>query len=214
MSRIFISYRREDSAGHTGRLNDRLAARFGRESIFMDIDTIPPGVDFVEVITQAVNSCDVLIAVIGKRWSSIGGAAAALHRLENRNDFVRIEIAAALSRNITIIPVLVQGATMPGAQYLPDDLKALARVNALELSDARWSHDTNHLIDTVQKALKPRRSDLKRRSLMKIMAFILAASISGSGIYFLSVGYDPALQCSKPFGLKGRSVMLGNTWIS
>src|SRR5688572_31262890 len=100
-SGIFVSYRREDSAGHAGRLFDRLVEQFGRERIFMDIDTIEPGEDFVTVIENAVSSCDILIAVIGRNWLTAGGTGTG--RLDNPNDFVRIEIAAALRRDIRVI---------------------------------------------------------------------------------------------------------------
>lgn len=151
-SGIFISYRREDSAGHTGRLYDRLAAHFGDEQVFMDIDQIEPGEDFVQIIEEAVGSCDVLLAVIGRRWLTAGDDNA--RRLDNPNDFVRLEIAAALRRDIRVIPVLVQGAVMPRQDELPDDLSALARRHALELSDLRWKHDINQLVSAVERILE------------------------------------------------------------
>lgn len=137
MARIFISYRRDDSGGWAGRLYDRLSQHFRRENVFMDIDTIEPGLDFVEVIEQAVGSCDALIALIGKQWLTITDAAGQ-RRLDNPEDFVRLEIAAALARNIRLIPALVQGARMPGSTDLPDVLKMLARRNAHEISDRRF----------------------------------------------------------------------------
>ena len=109
MSRIFISYRREDSAGWTGRLADRLKERFGPVSIFIDIDTIEPGADFTEALRKAVGSCDVLLAVIGPRWSMVTDKTGK-PRLHDSSDWIRVEIAAALTRKIRIIPVLVGGA--------------------------------------------------------------------------------------------------------
>ena len=146
---IFVSYRRDDSAGHTGRLFDRLVEHFGRERIFMDIDTIEPGEDFVTVIENAVGSCDVLIAVIGRNWLTAGGTS----RLANPNDFVRIELATALRRNIRVIPVLVQRASMPNEQDLPEDLVKLTRRNAIELSDLRWQGDVDQLIAVMERVL-------------------------------------------------------------
>jgi len=108
VSRIFISYRREDSAPYAGRLYDRLGQHFGKDKIFMDIDTIEPGVDFVEDIEQAVGSCDVLIALIGKQWLTISDATGQ-RRLDNPEDFVRLEIKTALARNIRVIPALLPG---------------------------------------------------------------------------------------------------------
>src|ERR1041384_8198954 len=90
-SGIFVSYRRDDTSGHAGRLADRLVEHFGRDRIFMEIDTIEPGEDFVTVIENAVGSCEVLIAIIGRNWLSSPGATTG--RLENPNDFVRLEIA-------------------------------------------------------------------------------------------------------------------------
>jgi len=152
MSRIFISYRRDDSAGYAGRLYDRLSERFGQGQIFMDIDTIEPGLDFVEVIEKAVGSCGVLIALIGRQWLTITDATGH-RRLDNPEDFVRLEIATALDRNIRVIPVLVRGATMPRSTDLPDALKKLARRNALEISDTRFHYDVDRLIETLEKVL-------------------------------------------------------------
>ena len=114
MSGIFISYRREDSIAYAGRLFDRLADCFGEERIFMDIDTMKVGLDFVEQIEEAVQSCDVLIAVIGKGWANIQDEEGH-RRLDNPEDFVRVEIQAALERDIPVVPLLVGGAGMPKA---------------------------------------------------------------------------------------------------
>jgi hypothetical protein len=152
---IFINYRREDSAGHAGRLFDRLSQHFpGR--VFMDIDTIEPGVDFAEVIEQAVGACEVLIVVIGREWLRLEDAAGR-RRLENPQDFVRMEVAAALERNIRVIPVLVEGASMPRQEELPSELARLARRNAIELSDARWAFDVDRLIQTIEGVLREKR---------------------------------------------------------
>lgn len=152
MSRIFISYRREDSAGYAGRLYDHLSQYFGEDYIFMDIDSIEPGRDFVEVIEQAVGFCDVLVAVIGKQWLTITDAAGQ-RRLDNPHDFVRLEIKAALERNICVIPALVREAGMPRSQDLPDDLTRLTRRNALEISDTRFNYDVDRLIGIIENVL-------------------------------------------------------------
>jgi TIR domain-containing protein/Sel1 repeat-containing protein len=157
MARIFLSYRREDSGGWAGRLYDRLSRHFGDEHVFMDIDTIEPGLDFVEVIQQAVQSCDVLIALIGRQWLTVAGATGQ-PRLANPEDFVRLEIATALERNIRVIPVLVQDAPMPRAADLPDDLKRLSRRNAIEIRDTRFHSDVDRLItvlDSVPSSATP-----------------------------------------------------------
>src|SRR5437868_2808199 len=109
--KIFISYRRDDSETDTDFLYEQLAHHFGKEHVFMDIDNIPVGRDFAEVIESAVSSCDVLIAIIGKQWLTITDGQK--RRLDNPEDFVRLEIAAALRRKILVIPLLVRGAKMP-----------------------------------------------------------------------------------------------------
>jgi len=149
MVRIFISYRRDDSAGHTGRIFDRLSDHFGLDSIFMDVDTIRPGRDFVEAVRQAVGSCDRLVAVIGGEWLSISDATGS-RRLDDPDDLVRLEVAAALERGIRVVPVLVQGARMPGAPDLPDALKPLATRNAQEVSDRRFHSDVQRLIEALR----------------------------------------------------------------
>lgn len=149
---IFVSYRRDDCAGHAGRLADRLVEHFGRDRIFVDVDSIAAGEDFVTVIENAVGSCEILIAVMGRNWLSAGGTG----RLDNPNDFVRLEIATALRRDIRVIPVLVQRATMPKAQDLPEDLIKLLRRNAIELSDHRWANDVEELINVMEKVLAKR----------------------------------------------------------
>jgi hypothetical protein len=159
-SGIFVSYRRDDSSGHAGRLFDRLVNHFGKDRIFMDIDTIEPGEDFVTVIENAVGSCEILIAIIGRNWLS--GTGGTTGRLDNPNDFVRVEIATALRRDIRVIPVLVQRATMPKPQDLPDDLAKLSRRNAIELTDARWQTDVDQLLVVMERILAKRDEERRR----------------------------------------------------
>jgi plastocyanin len=146
---IFISYRRDDSEGQAGRLYDDLARQFGDQSVFMDVTAIEPGLDFRKVIDKNVASCGVLLAVIGPAWLDAKDETG-LRRLDNPMDFVRLETAAALKRDIPVVPVLVRGARMPRSEQLPDDLKELAYRNGLELTHARWDSDVEVLI----KALK------------------------------------------------------------
>jgi hypothetical protein len=147
---VFISYRREDTLGSAGRIYDRLSRRLGRQNIFFDVDNIPPGADFFEVLTERVVACDVLIVIIGADWiSSVDKDGQ--RRLEDPNDFVRVEIEAALQRRIRVIPVLVDGARMPKAAELPDSLKRLARRQSVEISHLRFDTDVKTLTRTLTK---------------------------------------------------------------
>jgi hypothetical protein len=155
--KIFLTYRREETAGHTGRIYDSLSARFGEGGVFMDVD-LEPGVDFVDRITRAVGACQVLVAVIGPRWTSVQGEEGT-PRLSDPEDYVRLEVETALRRpDVAVIPVLVAGARMPEPDDLPEGLKALGRRNALELSDARWRYDVGRLIDALEERVAETRA--------------------------------------------------------
>lgn len=147
--RIFVSYRRGDS-GHAGRLYDALTSRFGPDNIFMDIDTLDPGVDFAEVINREVTSCDVVIALIGRGWVNATDAKGQ-RRLEDPDDFVRLELESALARDIVLIPACVQGAGIPSPQELPASLAPLARRQGIELRDVGWHDDVGRLIRRLQR---------------------------------------------------------------
>ncbi len=150
MSGIFVSYRRSDSAGFAGRLAQALSDHFGRAIVFRDIEDIEPGLDFVEAINKSIGDCDVLLVVMGPTWATTRNAAGK-PRLENPEDFVRLEIEAALKRDTRIIPVLVNGAEMPKKDSIPESLQPILRRNAFEMSDARWNFDTNRLIELLEK---------------------------------------------------------------
>jgi hypothetical protein len=150
--RVFISYRREETAYAAGWLFDRLEDRYGRDQIFKDIDSIQLGDDWVEAINAAVGSCDVLLALIGDQWLTITDEQGRV-RLDNPDDFVRLEIEAALARNVRVIPVLVEGATMPSADELPDGLSKLTRRQALELSPSSFDFDTSRLLEQLDRSL-------------------------------------------------------------
>ena len=149
---IFINYRREDSISTAGRLHDRLAQIFGRKSIFMDVDHIPAGVDFVAHLNSQVAACKIILVIIGPHWLEAKDESGG-RRLDNPEDFVTIEIATALARNIRVIPVLVDGARMPKAVELPDPLKALARRQAVEVRQLHFGRDAEALIERVSEAL-------------------------------------------------------------
>ena len=144
MAGIFISYRREDSGGHAGRLCDRLTARFGNARVFMDLQDIAPGQNFAQSIDETIARCNCVIAVIGPRWvESIRSRAA------DAEDFVQHEIAAALRRDIAVIPVLVGGAAMPTAEQLPSALSPLRYRNAFAVRDERFDDDVARLSDAI-----------------------------------------------------------------
>ncbi len=149
---IFISYRREETAYPAGWLFDRLVSHFGQAQVFKDVDSIEPGDDFVETITAAVGSCDVLLALIGDQWLTLTDANGR-RRLDDPNDFVRLEIEAALSRDIRVIPVLVEGARMPRPDELPPTLSGLVRRQSLELSPSRFAADLGRLLNVLDKTL-------------------------------------------------------------
>jgi hypothetical protein len=155
--RIFISYRREETAYPAGWLFAQLADHYGGGQVFKDVDSIQLGDDFVEVITRAVGSCDVLLALIGDEWLTITDAHGR-RRLDDPDDFVRLEIEAALARNVRVIPILVDGARMPRADELPDSLARLVRRQALELSPARFDFDTGRLLKVLDRTLAEMRA--------------------------------------------------------
>src|SRR6266851_581509 len=130
MPRITISYRRDDSGVITGRIFDRLAAHYGRESVFRDIDDIPPGVDFRKHINGILDASDIVLAIIGPRWLGPRGGQS---RLSNEADPVRVEIEAALRKGVPLIPVLVMRGTMPQASQLPEPIKDFAFRNAIQV---------------------------------------------------------------------------------
>jgi TIR domain len=150
LSAIFISYRRSDSEGEAGRLFDELVYRFTERSVFMDVDAIKPGRDFRKAIEENIHSCSVVLVMIGPQWLESVDTAGQ-RRLEDEGDYLRLEIASALGRDIPVVPVLVRGARMPRADQLPADLQELAYRNAVELTHARWKSDLQVLIE----ALKP-----------------------------------------------------------
>jgi hypothetical protein len=150
--RIFVSYRREETAWPARQLFDRLANRYGVDQVFKDVDSIDLGDDFVEAITRAVGSCDVLLALVGEGWLTITDVEGR-RRLDDPDDFVRLEIEAALTRNVRVIPILVDAARLPSADDLPTSLAGLVRRQALELSPARFEYDTSRLWKVLDKTL-------------------------------------------------------------
>lgn len=156
---VFISYRRDDSAPQAGRLYDNLCVHFGSDRVFMDVDTIRLGDDFARKIRESLDVTDALLAVIGKRWADAKNDAGR-RRLDDPDDFVLREIATALERGTWVIPVLVGGAAMPREEELPRALAPLARRNAIDVSDARFTFDMKNLIAALEEG--PAQPDAER----------------------------------------------------
>jgi hypothetical protein len=158
--KIFISYRRDETAGYAGRIHERLAAIYGGSNVFMDIDDIGLGSDFVNAIDEHIATCDVVLVLIGKQWL-VASDAQGRRRIEDPADFVRLEVLKALQRKVRIIPVLLNKAAMPAPDELPSELKPLARRQAVELSDERWDYDLAQLAKAAGGATrKPSRRKL------------------------------------------------------
>lgn len=152
MPSLFLSYRQSDTLGHTGRLADALEARYGRDAVFRDLDSIEAGQRFEEVIERALADCRVFLPLIGDDWLTVRGADGG-RRLDDPQDFVRREVAAALARGIPVIPLLLEGARVPAAAELPPELRPLLRHQALELSETRWDFDVGRLVAAIDRQL-------------------------------------------------------------
>lgn len=189
MPGIFVSYRREDSAAHAGRLADQLSLRLG-PGIFMDVDSIPAGEDFVQYIQGRLASSEIVLVVMGRHWLNATDAGGR-RRIDDPNDIVSMEIAMALSRNLRVIPVLVGGATMPAGEELPAALRSLCRRNALEISDARFHDDVKQLIRVIEsrQELQSSRPHVKYKRAIQVLcglqtlgawaAFVLSITRTG-----------------------------------
>jgi hypothetical protein len=158
MDKVFISYRREDSEGFARSLFQSLVGRFGKDHVFMDVEAIGLGMDFVDAIDKSLADCGALLVLIGKDWIACTDRQGR-RRLDIEDDFVRTELAKAIERNVRIIPILVKGAPMPKADELPEQLRPLTRRQALELRHERWDHDVDHLAAALEQALGLQRID-------------------------------------------------------
>ncbi|MGM1064459.1 TIR domain-containing protein [Saccharothrix sp. Mg75] len=147
-TKVFVSYRRQGTSHVAGRIADRLVDRFGEQGVFMDVDSIGLGTDFTRVITDAVASCTVLLAIIGPDWAAVTDARGR-RRLELADDLVRVEVEAALRRDVPVIPVLVDGAEVPAADELPDGLRAVASRHGLRVRHESFRQDVARLLDAV-----------------------------------------------------------------
>src|SRR6266404_2929801 len=186
---IFINYRRDDSTATAGRVHDRLGQSFGRKTLFMDVDHIPPGVDFVTHLNNQVAACDVFLAIIGPTWLNMTNEKGE-RRLDAADDFVAIEIAAALARNIRVIPVLVDGARMPKVGELPKSLKPLVRRQAFDLRHTHFGRDAEVLIEKIGEAIGDKPVKIGR---WPVAAGIVVALLFLGGIGLFAIGMPISL---------------------
>lgn len=185
MREIFLSYRRADTAGHAGRLADAVDARFGRGTVFRDVASIDAGSDFVHAIEGALTRARVVLALVGNTWAT-ETTPSGTRRIDDPEDFVRLELATAFKQRVPVLPVLVEGARMPAEDALPPDLAPLARLQALELSEDRWAYDTGRLMEAIVRVgrLTPAAGAGNRRRLLGYAAggLLVAAIASGAWV--------------------------------
>jgi hypothetical protein len=172
--RIFLSYRRSDVGGHAGRLADALLRRLGARSVFQDVTAIAPGQDFTAELDRALDDSDAVLAVIGPGWLTAATSQGA-PRLFEADDYVRLELARALHRNVRVVPVLVGGAALPAAAELPDKLRGLVQRQAVVLHDETWHQDVDGLVRSLrgEPAVPGRRS--RRWLVTGVVAVVLVA---------------------------------------
>ena len=185
MSAIFLCYRRDDSAGFAGRLTDALKTAFGSGSVFRDVDDIRPGEDFTEAIKTQLRGVNAVLVMIGPHW--LTASADGRRRLDAADDFVHIEIQAALASGKTLIPLLVGGAGMPDEANLPPALAGLARRQAVVLSDANWRGDVERLVADLRTLLpNPDAGKSMPRTRRWVLAAAAAVTLLGAcaGFYF------------------------------
>jgi TIR domain len=181
MPTTFISYRRDDAAGYAGRLHETLENRLGRDQVFRDVDTLEPGQDFIDAIESRLAECRVFLAMIGREWLDARDSEGR-RRLDQPHDYVRLEIVNALSRrDVRVIPVLIEGASMPPAESLPEEVRALTRKQAVHLRDDAWDHDVDRLAaaitgDSTRKDANVARASL-RRWLVACALLVVAAVV-------------------------------------
>jgi hypothetical protein len=148
--KIFLSYRRDDTSGHVGRLRDRLTQRYGESAVFWDIEGVEPTRRYRDEIERALDECRIVCVVIGKQWVSISQTDG-IARLRQHDDVVRWEIARSIQKGLTILPVLVGGGTMPDKSDLPPDIRKLAGVMAHTMSEANWEADFQALVRLINR---------------------------------------------------------------
>jgi len=201
---IFLSYRRDDSAGFAGRLADALELTFGTGSVFRDVDDIRPGDDFVHTIESHLSSVNAVLVMIGPQWLAVG--ADQRRRLDATDDFVRLEIQAALQSGKPLIPLLVGGANMPSEVDLPPPLAALARRQAVVLSDSTWRGDVERLVASLQSTVPKAAAEQGTNSWMWLGA-TFAVFLGASAVFYVTSNAPPpppAVVVSSPADIAGR----------
>ena len=182
MGGIFISYRRDDSRHAAGRLVDRLAAVYRADQLFMDVDNIDLGLDFAKVLADKVAQCDAMLVVIGPKWLDARDDEGN-RRLDDSNDFVRIEVESALARDVRVIPVLVDGAEMPRAEQLPASLRSLTRRQATRLNHERFGSEAEAMTEALARIVRPGKGAGRPIDMSKSLSGIASsffAQITGS----------------------------------
>ena len=210
-ARVFISYRREETAPQAGRLFDRLVDRLGERNVFMDVDSIQPGADFEQAVIDAVASCSVLLAIIGPQWLSLTDAQGN-RRLDDEHDLVRLEIETALARDVRVVPALINGAAIPDAAALPGNLGALTRRQAVELHDRTFRADVGRLYALLGGGPAPAAAPTPRwtatvtersHARRTIRLALDEEHVLAINAWVDSVKIDDSLVVKKTFGLRG-----------
>ena len=205
MAGIFISYRRKDAAGHAGRLHDDLVQRYGRDAVFMDIDSLHGGQLFRQRIHEALDSSAIALVLIGEAWaapSTQPGSGETRRRIDEEDDLVRREVTAALRHeDVAVVPVLVEGAPVPNAADLPEDLASLPDLQVCQLRNSEWRTDVRRICRAIDKAgAKPPWHQRARRGAKAVATrplIVGAAVVAAIGIgaaILLSDG-DPGPEC-------------------
>ena len=189
MPKIFISYRRDDSGGHAGRLFDHLCEHFGSDNVFMDVDAIDLGQDFKTALQGAVSKCDIMLVVIGREWLDCTDPQAGARRLDDPNDWVRIETAEALRRDIPVVPVLVRGAVLPAADRLPQDVRGLTDRQATSISDNQWRSGVDDLVNRLEAIPRRKERELAETWLARVGLKRLAALAAGTVILLAAIAW-------------------------
>jgi TIR domain len=184
--KVFISYRRDDAAGFSHAIHDRLVEFLPDKRVFMDVHGIESGADFTKRLDAALDQCGVLLVLIGKRWAGSGESGGS--RLEDPRDWVRLEVATALRRGVTVIPVLLDGASMPAEGTLPEDLRPLTRLNAVDVRTSRLNADVWDLTGSVMKALGETWPPPEPGAAIYATVSSIYAFLAGAGLLFVLIG--------------------------